>query len=95
MYKRPFLVTTDHECIPLEGPFRIEQVCGVWHVLGRHQVHPCEGERAAQMCLDRLTTGADTHALGHSLAQSLVEQALEGLPVEYDVVAQTSVAQTP
>jgi len=89
MSKRPFLVTTDHECIPLEGPFRIEQVLGAWYVLGRHQVHACEGERAAQMCLDRLTTGADTHASARSIDLSIEERALEGLPVEYEVVAET------
>lgn len=81
MPRRPFLVTPDHECIPLEGPFRIERVRGAWYVLGEHQVHACEGERAAQMCLDRLMSGADAHALA--------EQALEGLPDEYDVVAHT------
>lgn len=81
MSKRPFLVTTDHECIPLEGPLRIEQVRGVWYVLGDHRAVPCEDERAARVCLDRLESGADAHALA--------QQALEGLPDEYGVVAQT------
>lgn len=81
MPKRPFLVTTEHECIPLEGPFRIEQVQGAWYVLGEHQVLACEGPAAAQMCLERLMSGADAHALA--------AQALEGLPDAYDVVAQT------
>jgi hypothetical protein len=89
MYKRPFLVTTDHECVPLEGPFRVEQVLGAWYVLGRHQVHPCGDERAAQLCLDRLTTGADTHAPALSVDLTIEERALEGLPVEYEVVAET------
>jgi hypothetical protein len=81
MTQRPFLVTADHECIPLEGPFRIEQVRGEWFVLGEHRVYPCAGESAARIRLEQLVAGDDAHALA--------EQALEGLPFDYDVVAQT------
>ena len=78
MPKRPFLVTPDHECIPLEGPYRVEPVRGEWWVLGEHRAVRCDGLEAARSMLDRMRTEHDAH--------ELVAEALEGLSDDFDVV---------
>ena len=72
MPKRPFLVLPDRECIPLEGPYRIEELRGEWYVLGNYQVIPCESELAAWERLAVLEIEHDAHALA--------SEALAGLP---------------
>lgn len=81
MQKRPFLVLPDRELVPLEGPYRIERLRGEWYVLGEHRAVRCETESAARLMLGRLGMEHDAHALA--------EEALEGSPDGYDVVAQT------
>lgn len=79
MPKRPFLVTPDRECIPLEGPYRVEAVCGEWYVLGEHDAVRCADERAANLTIERLLIEHDAHALA--------SEALEGLPERYQVAS--------
>jgi len=85
MPKRPYLVTPDRECIPLEGPYRIEQVRGEWWVLGEHRAVRCDGEASASLVIERLRAGPEIHALA--------AEALEGLPGELHAVAQTPAAR--
>jgi len=79
MPRRPYFVTPERECIPLEGPYRIEEVRGEWYVLGEHRVVRCNDHADARIALERLRAGEDVHAL--------VAEALEGLSDDFDVVA--------
>jgi hypothetical protein len=78
--KRPFLVLPAGECVPLEGEYRIEEIRGEWYVLGQHDAVRCASESAAQRRLQALLIEHDAHALA--------AEALAGLPVEFEVVAQ-------
>jgi hypothetical protein len=80
--KRPYLVLPDHLCVPLEGPYRIEEIRGEWYVLGNHDVIACESEIAAALRLDVLETEHD--------ADALAAEALAGLPSTFEVVARRS-----
>lgn len=80
MARRPFLVLSNRECVPLEGAYRIEQIRGDWYVLGHHEAIACRSERHARTSLGRLMLEHDAHGLA--------AQALEGLPDGYEVVAQ-------
>ena len=82
MHRRPFLVTPERECIPLEGPYRVEAVRGEWYVLGEHRALPCASEREALVRLAGLAAAHD--------ADALASEALEGLPDDFDVVARSS-----
>jgi hypothetical protein len=79
MARRPYLVTPERECIPLEGAYRIEEVRGEWYVLGEHRVVPCRDRAEARITLSRLRAGDDVH--------ERVAEALEGLSDDFDVVA--------
>jgi len=79
MSKRPFLVMPGGACVPLEGPYRIEEIQGDWYVLGEHQAFSCRSEPAAEVLLARLMHEHDAHAL--------VAEALDGLPVDIAGVA--------
>jgi len=79
MTQRPFLVTPDRVCIPLEGPYRIEEVRGDWYVLGEHRAVPCASEPAARRTLERLEAERGAH--------DLVAEALEGLSADFEVVS--------
>jgi len=74
MGKRPFLVLGGGECVPLEGPYRVESVRGDWYVLGEHQAHACRSEGAAHSLLTRLEHDHSAHAL--------VADALDQLPTD-------------
>jgi hypothetical protein len=78
--KRPYLVLLNHECVPLDGEYRIEEIHGQWYVLGYHAAIACESEIAAQVRLKAMWLEHDAHALA--------AEALEGLPDTYEVVAQ-------
>jgi len=69
---------TNGTCVPLEGDYRVEQVEGDWYVLGHHAVVPCGSRHAAERMLAQLHHEHDAHALA--------AEALEGLPLGYDVV---------
>jgi hypothetical protein len=71
-------VLPDRMCIPLEGPYRVEEHRGIWYVLGEHRAIACESEREAQLVCERLERNLDAHALA--------AEALEGLPREFQVV---------
>ncbi len=73
MPKRPFLVLPAGECVPLEGPYRIELHRGTWYVLGRHEVIPCESEAEASIALQRVMMEHDAHALAE---EALVHEAV-------------------
>jgi len=79
MPTRPYLVLSNRECVPLEGPYRIEEHEGSWYLLGHHRALPFATQREARMELERgrLERDADARAA----------EALEGLPAEYEVVA--------
>jgi hypothetical protein len=80
MGKRPFLVLQHGECVPLEGSYRIVEIQGKSYVLGENQAFACESPESARVQLERLMIEHDAHAL--------TVEALEGLPADYDVVAQ-------
>ncbi len=80
MYKRPFLVLPGRELIPLEGAYRVDEIDGDWYVLGQHQAVVCRDETDARTRLVGLLHEHDAHALA--------AEALQGLPVDYEVVAQ-------
>lgn len=61
--KRPFFVQPSGECVPLEGPWRVERLGGHWYVLGHHSVVPCGSERAARGMLAELESESDADAL--------------------------------
>ena len=82
MHRRPFLVTADRECIPLEGPYRIEAIRGDWYVLGEHRALRCESESAARVRLAGLAAERD--------ADALASDALEGLPDDFEVVSRST-----
>jgi hypothetical protein len=73
-------VLPSRELIPLEGSYRVEEVDGEWYVLGRHQATACESEAEARQRLEERRLEHDAHALA--------AQALEGLPIDYEVVAE-------
>lgn len=77
MPTRPFLVLRNHECVPLEGPYRVECHDERWFVLGHNELHPADGEPQAQALLDRLRDDEEAHRLARA--------ALEGLTSEFDV----------
>ena len=71
MPTRPFLVLRNHECVPLEGPYRIEFQDDHWFVLGHNEAHLTAGEFEAQTLLERLRDDEEAHRLA--------QHALEGL----------------
>jgi hypothetical protein len=77
MAKRPFLVLPDHTCVPLEGPYRVERHACNWYVLGQHEVHACSSAANAAAACTQLTRQLPAHRLA--------EQALAGLPCDYEV----------
>ena len=82
MPTRPFLVLPRGHCVPLEGPYRIEEIGVQWYVLGYNDALPCTSESAAHARREALLIEHDAHALA--------AEALAGLPAEYRVVAQRS-----
>ena len=71
MPKRPFLVLPGGHCEPLEGEWRVAELCGDWYVLGHHSVVPCGSQRAAHGMLEQLHSQTD--------ADRLAEDAIERL----------------
>ena len=71
MPTRPFLVLRNHECVPLEGPYRVEFQDDYWFVLGHNEAHKTAGDLEAQALLERLSDDEEANRLAH--------QALEGL----------------
>ena len=69
--KRPFFVQPGGDCVPLEGPWRIECLEGHWYVLGHHSVVPCGSQRAARNMLAELEAQTD--------ADTLAAEAIAGL----------------
>jgi len=79
MPSRPYLVLRNHECVPLEGPYRVEQHDERWFVLGHNEAHAASGETHARALLDQLRDDEEAHRLAG--------EALEGLTGEYEVQA--------
>jgi len=77
MPTRPFLVLRNHECVPLEGPYRVERHEERWFVLGHNEAHPVPGESEARVLLERLRDDEEAHRLA--------ADALEGLNAEFEV----------
>ena len=77
MPTRPFLVLPNHECVPLEGPYRVEHHDARWFVLGHNEAHSTAGESEAHALLERLRDDEEAHRLAH--------EALEGLTGEFEV----------
>ena len=61
--RRPFLVLPNHMCVPLEGPYRLEEHQGQWWVLGNHDAVACNSEQIARLTLSRVNLEHDAHAL--------------------------------
>ncbi len=79
MPRRPFLVLDNRTCVPLEGPYRIEELEGKWWVLGHNEAIACRDERDARQSFDRLHLEHDAHGLA--------AEALEGLPDDFEVAS--------
>ncbi len=77
MPTRPFLVLRNHECVPLEGPYRVETHEDRWFVLGHNEAHASASEIEAHALLERLRDDEEAHRLAN--------QALEGLGAEFEV----------
>ena len=69
--KRPFFVQPGGDCVPLEGPWRVEQLDDGWYVLGHHAVVPCGSERAAHGMLAELESRTDADDLAAEAIASL------------------------
>ncbi len=78
MPARPYLVLPNHECVPLEGEYRIECHFDQWWVLGHHRAIGCDSEHHARGTLERLMQSFDAH--------DLAAEALADLPENYGVV---------
>jgi hypothetical protein len=77
MPSRPFLVLRNHECVPLEGAYRVETHDDTWYVLGHNEAHMTSGESEARALLERLRDDEEAHRLA--------SEALEGLSGEFEV----------
>lgn len=71
MPTRPFFVLPNGDCVPLEGPWRAEELRGDWYVLGHHSVVPCGSERAARSMLEELESQTDVDLLASEAIQRL------------------------
>ncbi len=77
MPTRPFLVLRNQECVPLEGPYRVERHEERWFVLGHNEAHTTANELEARALLERLRDDEEAHRLAN--------EALEGLTGEFEV----------
>jgi hypothetical protein len=59
MYRRPFLVLPDGDCVPLEGDWRVETLRGEWYVLGHNSVFRFKTEQEAEARLAHLRGTAE------------------------------------
>ncbi len=78
MPKRPYLVLSNRELIPLEGPCRVEEHQGEWYVLGEHDAVACASREEAERSLRLRRHEHD--------ADALAREALEGLEGDFEVV---------
>jgi len=69
-----FLVFPGGECVPIDGPLRVEHLRDGWYVIGRDSTVPCGSERAARDTLAHLQRVA---ALERETPHALALEALE------------------
>lgn len=71
MPTRPFLVLRNHDCVPLEGPYRVEHHEERWFVLGHNEVHATPGELEAQALIEQLRDDEEAHRLANEALEAL------------------------
>jgi hypothetical protein len=72
-----FLVFRDGECIPLEGPMRVERLRGSYYLLGKRSWERCGSREAAQYRLLEQMGGLDPHRVAAEALETLEDEALD------------------
>ena len=72
-----FLVFRDGECIPLDGPMRVERLRGRYYLLGQHSWERCESGVAAQRRLLEQVARLDPHRMAADALEALEDEALD------------------
>ena len=58
----PFLVFPGGNCVPIDGPLRVEELGDGWYVIGQNSTVPCGSEAAARDALEHLLLEQDPHS---------------------------------
>ena len=82
MPTRPFLVLRNHECVPLEGPYRVECHDERWFVLGHNEAHSTSGQSEARALLERLRDDEEAHRLANEALEGLSGGEFEVLSIQ-------------
>ena len=72
-----FLVFRDGECIPLDGPMRVERLRGSFYVLGHRSWERCESATAARQSLLERVAGLDPDRVVAEALEDLADAALD------------------
>ena len=72
-----FLVFRDGECIPLDGPMRLELLRGSYYLLGRRSWERFDSLSAARRRLVELAAGTDPDGVAGETLEALDDDALD------------------
>jgi hypothetical protein len=72
-----FLVFRDGECVPLDGPMRVERLRGCYYLLGELSWERCGSREAAQHLLLERMGGLDPHRVAAEALETLEDEALD------------------